>query len=435
MNPPLKKFDGDRYSFCWLDPADYARSVTITLDRLREVRGGDLTAEIEVRCAREGEPPGKLVHQAKMNLVSTQTRLTVVRALAARIPESELDWGAMVEAVCFLAIEHWRVGEPFVLLGSVAPREGSRFLLEPYVEYGGPTVLFADGGSGKSLFALSIALSIATGAPFLGQLPDQQCPVLYLDWEADPETHAERMRQLCAGIELPTRPEDIPIFYRHQDVSLAESASYIKRFISENDIGFLVIDSLGLARAGEPESAEITLRLFNAARTLGIPWLGIDHVVKRSDGTFPDKPFGSVFTPNAARMTWRLDKLNESESGDLSIALINKKANNGRLAKRRGYVVQYRSDAIWYTESAVDDLPGGMAAVTQWEQIRSVIKAQRGNPQRVDDIARLLEAEGIHISEQVIRVQLGRHKDVFVALPIEKGGTAYGLRDHNPALV
>lgn len=421
MNPPLPRYSADCYAFWWQD-----EQVLITLDRLYE-KGADVFAEIEVRCSRDVD--NALLHHARMNIVSTQTRASVIKALAARIPESEIDWGAAIEMVCHLGLRQWREGEPVLDLREVAPRAGSRFLLAPYVEYGGPTILFAEGGTGKSLFGLAIAASIASGEPILGIVPSQREGALYLDWESDAETHADRLRAICAGRHLIV--QTAPVFYRRQAASLSEAAPHIRRVIAEKQIGFVIIDSMGLARGGEPESAESTLRLFNAARSLGVPWLGIDHVTKNG-GTDQTKPFGSIYTVNAARMTWRLDQVEQSGHGHVVLAASNHKANNGTIEKRRGYDVEIRSDSdgrptmVAYADRDLRDVPGMLPKLGQPQQIAEVLRTNR-SAMAVEDIQRSLEAEDITVSRESLRVVLNRYKDRFV--PVTDGkATRWGLR-------
>lgn len=422
MNPPLSRFLADTYAFKWLD-----EQVDLMFDRLHESRTGDLTAEVEVRCSRD--VPNALLHHARLNLVSTRSRADVIRALGNRIPESQIDWSAALEYACHLAITHWREGEPFIDLRDVPQREGTRFLLEPYVEHVGATVLFADGGTGKSLFGLAIGVAVASGAPVLGACPARTCKVAYLDWESDAEIHAERRRAICAGANLSER--EAPIYYRRQVASLAESAPHIRRFIAENEIGFAIIDSMGMARGGEPESADSTIRLFAAARTLGIPWLGIDHVTKNG-GDGQSRPFGSIYTHNSARLTWGLEKIEDLGNGKVILATTNHKTNNGKPLGRRGYDAEFRDNdrdqLTWasYASKDIRDIPGFFDRLGQPQQIAEVLKKNgRATP---PDIQRALEADGVIVKADTIRVQLNRHKDRFVKLGDSKDGGIWGLR-------
>lgn len=411
LKSPLSRFTLDTYAFRWQD-----EKVDIVIDRIHEGRSGDLNAEIEVRCSRD--LPDALLHYARFNLVSTTSRNSIIKALCARIPDTEIDWGAAIEMVVFKSLKHWREGDPVVDLRTVAPREGDRFLLKPYVEFGGPTIIFGDGSAGKSMFCMGIGVSIASGQTVLGTHPLLPSPVLYLDWESDAETHAERMGAICvgAGIDM----ERVPMYYRRQAASLAESAVHLRRTIAELHIGLVIVDSMGAARGGEPESAETTIRLFNAARTLGVPWIGIDHVTKNG-GEKQTKPFGSVFTPNLARLTWGMEKIEDTGDGQVIIALSNHKTNNGRHLGRRGYTVEFREDdkggvtSVSYEETNVRDVPAMLPSLGQKEQLIAVLEHNH-DAMTVEDIQICLAADGVQVKPEQIRTILNRHKDRFVSL-------------------
>ena len=418
--PPLERYSPDLYTFWW-----QLSGVRITLERFTENRENDLVAHIEIR--RGDEHVQNLVHQSKLNLDSAPARQTLIRALDARFQPDEIDWGAYVEMVSFLALRHWREGDPLIDLATIPRNERPRFLLAPYVEYDGPTVLFAEGGTGKSLLALAITYTIATNTPLLGLTPTANCPVLYLDWESDVHTHAARLRSLAAGVRQPVPSGRI--FYRRQAASLSESAAHLRRLIDEQHIGFLVVDSLASARGGEPESAETTLRLFGAARTLGIPWLGVDHVTKAL-GTKATTPFGSVFTVNQARLTWGVEKIAQSETGESTLVLTNHKANNGGDGRQTAYAVTIRSDEngvmeyARYQKTDVRRIPEMLPRLGLPAQIQSVLSQ---GALTVREITLALEADGVTVPEQSVRNTLNRRKDSFVTVIGDDGAQRWGL--------
>lgn len=329
MKPPLKRFGQDEYAYRWQDEC-----VDISLDEIHEARGGELRALMTVKTDRDGHEA--LLFQADFNLVSTTTRQAVVRSLAARA--ADLDWGVMLEAVCYYSRERWREGDPLLYLPDIPEEAGERFLVKPYLERGGPTVIFAMGGTGKSFFAAALALSLGSGQNVGLGMPAMQTRVCYLDWETDGGTHKTRMRALCASADIPF--DDCGVFYRHQSASLAASAASLRKNFAKQGIGFMIVDSLGAARGGEPESADSTIRLFNAARSIGVPWLGIDHMTKNG-GADQTTPFGSVYTTNLARQTWALEVVEPLAGGRQTIALTNRKANNGPSAGRRAFEMTY----------------------------------------------------------------------------------------------
>lgn len=274
------------------------------------------------------------ISASRFNLGAARTRTEVANGLARRLPE--FDWSGMVEQLCILTTDRWRQGEPSVDMRSFQPSTDGRWLLEPYVERADATVLFARGGSGKSMFALAVAVSIASGQEIVGRLHGASGPVLYLDWETGSQTFAERIRAIClsSGIPIP------PIHYQHMVASLPEAASTLAREVRRTKAVFAVVDSLGMARGGEPESADLTLRTFKAGRGLGVPWLAVDHVTK-AEGKDAQEPFGSAYTRNAARLMWSLTRA--QSTGDIALRL--RKANNGPDGLQMAYKVRVSKDS------------------------------------------------------------------------------------------
>ncbi len=327
---------GDDYVFTWDSGA-----IEIRLSRITESRG-DTSAEIKVLTR---VPPNRgCLEWGKVNLSAMTTRATLAKALHERLP---FDWQGALLQVAYKAVEMRRQGEPSVNLAEVQPR-ATRWLLFPYIEYGGPTVLFADGGTGKSVLALMMAYSVATGEPLLGKPMAPPCNVLYLDWETDAQTHAERLKAIHTSYAF---GEDCPhIRYKRMTGSLAESASQIRAEIHQWKIGLVVVDSLSLASGGGAsleESATAT-SFFEAARSLDTCMLAITHVSKAVANNNMGQsqratPFGSVFYRNTARVAWYVESVQE-EGADVTILRFeHMKSNNGRYQRQHGYRLEFHN--------------------------------------------------------------------------------------------
>jgi RecA-family ATPase len=279
-----------------------------------------------------------------MNLMAPNTRATVVNALADRDKDlKKEEWARLLESVCFMAREEYRKGDPAIDLWEVPQREGSRWLLEPFVEDYSVTVLFANGGSGKSIFALAIAASVDSGKSIVGNLQGGCRPVLYLDWEADRFTHRERLDAIYRGAKLDRAAW--PFLYKRMHGSLQEAAGNIRRMITENSIGFVIVDSMGMARCAEAKDTGPTIELFQAARSFDLPVLIVDHISKEAiKSGNADSPFGNIYTHNEARNTWLLEKVQDEGERESYLVLTHKKCNNGPLQKRRAFKLIFDSD-------------------------------------------------------------------------------------------
>jgi 5S rRNA maturation endonuclease (ribonuclease M5) len=146
------------------------------------------------------------------NVIITQDRDDAGRAYAAAVKESlkgiaravkvveakvgkdvtdHLEAGCAVEELVTYDQRHYRPLDLFVEAPPVA------WVVENVVVAGEATLLIADGGAGKSFFALAMSLAVAGGEPFLHNTV-QQGRVIYVDEENSPDLALQRLWQLGA---------------------------------------------------------------------------------------------------------------------------------------------------------------------------------------------------------------------------------------------
>lgn len=426
MNKPDATYLADSYRFNWPD-----EEIEIVVDRIREDRSDGLRADIIIRSQRQPRP-GLLLAPTNVGLSLPAWRNQVAKAMDEREPD--VDWRGAIEQIVWFTNARWREGETVIDFREYTPGEKPRYLLRPYLEAGNAHVLFAMGGTGKSLFAMAIAVSVASGLPVLGQEPDTTGPVLYLDWEADEATHYYRMMAICRGIGLDAPP---PIHYRRQYASLTESAPDLRRRIAGVGAVLVVHDSFGAARGGEPESADSTIKAFNAARSLNTTNLFIDHVTKAADTA--DKPFGSVYTHNLARQSWGM--IASDNTADTAIALINHKSNNGRRGARLAYAVHMDNDEdelpwmIKYIPTDITKIRDLAGKSTARDAITAVMR-QANHAMPIDELFAAVSLDmgsKAPPTESALRALLHKYKDSFVPVhPDDSRRVLWGLRSSVP---
>jgi hypothetical protein len=332
MKPEVPEFTvvGDAYRFDW--PA-YA--VQAEISHLADSRDG-IYGELIIRAGADG-----LLYASRVNLLSAPTHH--VRTLKERIDLE--DWFGMLQAMCFLAVDRYRQGDQPVPLAKVNWRERPRWILEPFIEHGGPTVLYAESASGKSTISLAMAYTVASGIPTVGTLRCKPMPVLYLDWETDAETHAERMEAIAAAHGFGEMPETL--HYLRMRRSLPDSAEGIREKVAQLHVGLVVVDSLGAAGAGRAKEEDAAISIFAALRSFSTAALGVHHKRKGSPGDTSaerDRMYGSVYYVNLARLVWEVTGRQSDDEGPLQMALINRKHSNVKGFNRYGYEVTYESD-------------------------------------------------------------------------------------------
>ncbi|MBT9143923.1 MAG: hypothetical protein DDT29_02337 [Dehalococcoidia bacterium] len=169
----------------------------------------------------------------------------------------------------------------------------------------------------------------------------------------------------------------------------------------------MIVDSVGGACGGEPESAEVVLRYFMALRSLKITTLSIDHVTKAGDTKMP---FGSVYKANSARSIYELRKSQEAGEGWMDIGLYHRKCNVGRLQKPFGLRIDYFEDdhqpSILFSRSDIREVPGLTEGLTLQDQIVAVL---RHGAMTVAEIASEISA-----NQGSVKAALYRYKNRFV---------------------
>ena len=292
-----------------------ASGVHIICDRLTPTSDG-LRAWVEVRWN------DKVIAYGNYNLMGPRTAQGLIKDARESV-NAKVDWANIIKGHLYEVILQHLAGADPVVLADVPKREGAKWLLRPLVGTTGASSIIGFGGSLKSFLALSCAAGVSTGlARFTGEKPTTTGPVLYLDWEADAETHSERLKALCKAQDV-----DPPngILHRAEAAPLARSVGAISRLVNEQGIVMLVVDSVMLARGGDAFGPEDTTRLYAAIRDIGIPALLIDHKAKHSKKT--DGSYGSIANENSARLQWVITSL--KDDGDVfTMRLRQHKRNN-----------------------------------------------------------------------------------------------------------
>lgn len=311
--------------------------IKIHVDSLRRTLDG---CKCLIRAFYSDDTP--LLAPAAADLLSVSSRGTLIRALTDRV---QIDWNAAIEHIANTTLTKLSDDEPTVNLKDFLDSEKPTWLLHPFILGDGATIVFGQGGLGKSLLTLAAMLSLELDAPVIpGVKPIEKRNGLYLDWEDSAETQAERFSMLLRGQGLD--PHEYGLLHRTCSAPLSDSISTVKGIIDANNISYLVIDSAALACGGGPESADGALNFFNALNRLKVPSLIIAHQVKNSNQPYP---FGSIFWHNSARCTWEIkgrDNNNTDNSGNVAIRLLNQKSNRGAREREKAYEIIFTSDQI-----------------------------------------------------------------------------------------
>jgi RecA-family ATPase len=251
-----------------------------------------------------------------------------------------------------------------------------------------PTMMFGDGGSAKSLIAMSVGTAIANGTRWLGHWV-MNAPVLYLDFELDDDEQSRRAHQVARGAGLEEPPAGFyylsALGYPVRD---AFRAAYVE--CQRHHIKMLILDSLGPALEGDSEASRDVIgfysRVMEPFRAAGVGVFMVDHQAKLQAGERyqSKKAFGSVFKTNLARSVIQVEA-RDREEGRLAITLRQTKNNFGYRADPFGVVVEFSEDAIGIRPEKLD--PADLAEEGTLNSTDRVRLALEDGPKYPTDIA------------------------------------------------
>jgi hypothetical protein len=351
---------------------------------------------------------GMHIHQARMNLTSTRSRVEVANACGKRAEGAEYDWTAIIEQTCVLILLKHRQGDPAIDLSTAETEPGDRFLIDPVLPKGHPTTIYGMGGSGKSLFALYLSVLVAAGAS-TDRLIAAPGNVLYLDWEADRQETLRRYHEMCVGLDI----DPPPLTYRFSYRAIADEVDMVQRLVSDAQIGLVIIDSAAPACGGKPELAENAIQFFTALRSLHTTSLIVAHADKATGGQ--RGPFGSVFWTNLSRSVWQVKKSQRMGASALDFSIWHRKTNLGKLMRPIAYRVEFANGATTFNDIRVKDSEELSRDLPLPERIANLLAK---GPLPASEIASELDA-----SAHTVSVTLSRKKNLFTLL----GGVRWGL--------
>ena len=358
--------------------------IQVMVDRIKADTDHQVKAEINATSSRPNSP-GHL-RGGRLILTSPSSKKSMVKSLAER--EAEVDWDTVIEQLCTAVLQHYRSGSPAIeITGDMDVQAASRWMIEPILQLGHPSLIYGQGSSGKSWFAQYISVLADAGMNASG-LRVEPARVLYLDWETTQEELGVRVAMLRKGLGLEVASH---IWYREMNAGLYNDVEAIRHLIMDKDVNLLVLDSLGSACMGEPESAEIVLRMFQSLRSLRCTSLCIDHTNKEGH------LFGSVYKYNSGRQIFEMKK-NQAEGEDsLEVALFHRKANNSKLIKPMGWTLRFSEDSAMLTRKDVKDT-GLEKDLRIVDRIQNVLL---GGAMLPKDIAEELDKEPNHIRKEL----------------------------------
>jgi hypothetical protein len=387
---------------------------------------GDHEVKGEVTFTSERPTSAGHLRNGRLNITSPSSRKSFSKSL--NDIEPEVNWDSCLEQLCMSVLKEWRSGSPLIQIDGQMPAEEqqSKYLIKPLIQANNPTMIYGPGSTGKSWLAQYIAVLADSGIDHGGMTvsPETKGRVLVLDWETSAHEIGSRVTHIRRGLGLEEEPSGI--WYRSMSQGLANDIERVREICIQRDIALVIMDSIGMACMGEPESAEVVLRMFSALRSLEVSSLLIDHTNKQNpqqEGQ-ANNLFGSVYKYNSARLVWEMRKEQQENDSLLYLGLYHKKANNAMLEKPIGFKLDFSTEeSVVFKRQDVREIAGLEVAMTLGDRIENSIKsAPEGLT--VSELADELDKSESHIRKALSQSRGNR----FVKLPSKSGNEhKYGL--------
>ncbi len=310
------------------------------------------------------------------------------------------DWTLLIETTAVLVLRRYREGEPLRLLNASTPVEELSYKLNPLVLHRKTTILYGDGGLGKSSLALMCGMLVSTGESLAG-LSAVPGRVLFVDYEDSWDVHVRRMRAIAA---CHPHLKAADVCYQGHHEPLWNIVSPLLRRVQTEQIDFLILDSLAAATCGD-SSAEAAAKAFRALRMLNIGTLVLAHIPKTTEQQQQAGIYGSVFFKNFSRSTWELKKEQEVGADESVLGLFNRKSNLSRLHPPIGLRVRQNS-----TNSAMQYEPYDLSQTLELEKGLPIASRIRTFLEKDGGLhAAKGIAEALEISIGTVKTTLSRH--------------------------
>jgi len=279
------------------------------------------------------------IHFTRGNLLSTGFVETVLRKLTKKT--TDIPWDDLLSYVIDKTMDTAREGAPVdEIWPDYADTMETEYLLYPVLYKNHPSVMFGDYGSLKSwtslLLAYVVQLPYADNKYGFATL-DKSTTVLFLDYEDDKVSFQKRWTAISRGLAQPA----MPLKYRHMTSPLHDNVHQIKTLVERDNIGLIIVDSLGPAARGNLNDTEPAIKYHAALREIGVTSLTLAHTAK-DNITKKRTIFGSVFFTNLARSVWECKCEQDVGENEAIISIKHTKANLSRLHNPIG--LQYTFD-------------------------------------------------------------------------------------------
>ena len=321
--------------------SDPDTGVWATAERIREARGS-MVAELRIEAERiDGVSRKKTeMSHSRVDLLDDGSKSRLILKLEDKTIDDpsypSIAWGQIVESVCSSIVEHYRRGSPPKKMDNLLDYNKRSYLINDMIVKGAANLIWAEGGSAKSYFALLTCVLVdkGYGDKSVG-LYATKGNAMYIDFEETEDMFKQRLYAVQKGLRIPDPAHASGIWYQQLADGLAGHVEELSEFIEENNINYVVIDSIGRALIGDGAEQQPVEELFAALQHLKVTTLLVDHATKAGD------LYGSVYKHARARQIYQIKKAQHEDTDGMNIMIENIKSNDFKIKSPKTFMINF----------------------------------------------------------------------------------------------
>ena len=226
------------------------------------------------------------------------------------------------------------------------PPTPTPWLVEPFILEDAGTILFASPGTGKSWFALLLAVCLDSGKQGIITPTYGNVNVLYVNLERSEKALGMRLGMLNEALSLErTRPLRM---VHARGKTLRGLSTSIRTIIDKEEIDLVILDSLSRSGASLIDDVQVN-KTMDTLNSFQCAWFAIGHTARNGGGS---NVFGSIMQDAAADAIFRLEGAHQGDVMFQRLTLT--KANDFNLEEPIAYrwvmPKKQTSDGDWYTD-------------------------------------------------------------------------------------
>ena len=301
------------------------------------------------------------------------------------------------------------------------PDHKTEWYCPPLVMQDAATIMFGSRGGGKSMTAMTAAISMQHGISNIWN-PIEIANTLYVNIERGQRSMESRIARINMALGLSAREPLLMINARGQ--SLDQIYDTARKSIRKHEVQAVFFDSISRTGAGNLNDNEPANLVMDTLSALCPTWVAIAHL-SSPDGGKP-KVFGSQRFENAADLVVRLSG-DSSQENKVGVSLEIIKANDAELGQQ--HVISYGFNGhglMSITASSLREHPDlDQKTLSNPEKIEMYISNTAETSATASEISNALDIDQSNVSKILIR-----HSQRFVRLPKDGKEQPYGLASH-----